>query len=382
MGATYPLIPLVPVYTAPSYPLVYNRKQKLAEGARPLEFGVFSFVENTPDPKTGRKISAAERLDNLLAEAELADEVGLDVFGVGEHHRPEYVASAPAVILAAIAARTKNIRLTSAVTVLSSADPVRAFQEFATLDLLSGGRAELMAGRGSFIESFPLFGYDLADYDELFAEHLDLLLRLTQKERITWSGKHRPDIEDRGVYPRPLQNPLPVWLAVGGTLGSAKRAGLLGLPLAVAIIGGYPKQFTMLMEVYRNALQQGGHGAVPVGINSHGFIARDSQDAIATAFQPFAQTMNQLGRERGWPPMGKDQFIASCALEGANFVGSPQQVVEKILYQHEIFNHDRFMLQFTVGSLPHEKVLRSIELFGTEVAPAVRRALKSKKPTT
>lgn len=342
-----------------------------------MELGIYTFVENTP-LASGERLSPAQRLSHLLEEIKLADEVGLDVFGIGEHHRPEYVASAPAVILAAAAAVTKRIRLTSAVTVLSSDDPVRVFQDFATIDLLSGGRAEIMAGRGSFIESFPLFGYDLGDYDELFAEHLELLLKLRESERVTWVGKHRPPISNRGVYPRPLQDPLPVWIAIGGTPQSAVRAGTLGLPLAIAIIGGMPERFAVFAELHRRAAAEAGHGRLPLSINSHGFIADNSQDALDIAFPPFKLTMDQLGRERGWPPMSREQFEASCSLRGANFVGSPQQIVEKILFQHEIFGHDRFLLQLSVGSIPHDKMMRAIELFGTEVAPAVRKALACK----
>ncbi|HLS89199.1 MAG TPA: LLM class flavin-dependent oxidoreductase [Sphingobacteriaceae bacterium] len=337
-----------------------------------MELGIYTFVENTPDPE-GRVLSPAQRMQNLMEEIELADQVGLDVFGIGEHHRPEYVSSAPAVILAAAAARTKRLRLTSAVTVLSSDDPVRVFQSFATLDLLSGGRAEIMAGRGSFIESFPLFGYDLSDYDELFAEKLDLLLKIREQEKVTWSGLHRPALDNLGVYPRPIQNPLPVWIAVGGTMQSAMRAGRLGLPMAIAIIGGLPERFSILGEIHRNAALQAGHEPPAISINSHGFIAETSQEARDIAFPAFVHTMNKLGQERGWPPMTREQFDASCTLRGANFVGSPQEIIEKILFQYEIFGHERFLLQFTVGSLPHDKVLRCIELFGTQVAPVVRR---------
>ncbi len=315
-----------------------------------------------------------------MEEVELADQVGLDVFGVGEHHRPEYVASAPAVVLAAAAARTERIRLTSAVTVLSSDDPVRVFQDFATLDLLSGGRAEIMAGRGSFIESFPLFGYDLDDYDALFAEKLDLLLALRERERVTWSGTHRPPLTGQGVYPRPVQDPLPVWIAVGGTPASAARAGALGLPMALAIIGGYPERFVPMAELHREAARRAGHAAPALSINSHGFLADTSQEAAEVAFPAFKTTMDRIGRERGWPPMTREQFEASRALRGANAVGSPQEVVEKILFQHEHFGHQRFLLQLTVGSIPHAKVLRAIELLGTEVAPAVRRALGVEAP--
>ncbi|HEX6988222.1 MAG TPA: LLM class flavin-dependent oxidoreductase [Bacillota bacterium] len=347
-----------------------------------MEFGIYSFVEATLDPALGRRVSPDERLRRLMEEIELADQVGLDVFGIGEHHRPEYVASTPAVILAAAAARTRRIRLTSAVTVLSSDDPVRVFQDFATLDLLSGGRAEIMVGRGSFIESFPLFGYDLADYDELFAEKLDLLLRLRESERVTWSGRHRPALEDLGVYPRPLQDPLPVWVAVGGTPRSAVRTGLLGLPMALAIIGGLPERFAPFAELHRRAAREAGHPRPKLSINSHGFIADTSQEAADLAFPAFKLTMDRIGRERGWAPLTRAQFDASRSLRGADFVGSPDEVVEKILFQHEVFRHDRFLLQMTVGTLPHEKVLRSIELFGTKVAPAVRKALGDPAPAT
>jgi probable LLM family oxidoreductase len=349
-----------------------------------MEIGIYTFAEATPDPTTGRTIDPAERIRNLIEEIGLADQVGLDVYGIGEHHRPEYVASAPEVILAAAATRTERIRLTSAVTVLGSDDPVRVFQAFATLDLLSGGRAEIMAGRGSFIESFPLFGYDLDDYDELFEEKLDLLLALRESERITWKGRHRPPIDDRGVYPRPVQNPLPVWLAVGGTPASAVRAGSLGLPMALGIIGGMPERFAPFAELQRAAAREAGHAPPRLSINSHGFIADTSQEASDLAFPAFATTMDKIGRERGWPPMTRDQFEASRTLRGANLVGSPQEVIDKILFQHEIFGHDRFLVQLTVGSIPHERVLRSIELLGTEVAPVVRRetARASKVPQT
>jgi probable LLM family oxidoreductase len=337
-----------------------------------VELGVYTFAE-----LTSGAVSPHERLRNLLEEIELADQVGLDVFGVGEHHRPDFAVSAPAVVLAAAAARTRRIRLTSAVSVLSSDDPVRVFQQFATLDLLSGGRAEIMAGRGSFVESFPLFGYELRDYDELFAEKLELLLRLRDAERVSWPGGHRAAIDDRGVYPRPLQERLPIWVAVGGTPESAVRAGTLGLPMALAIIGGLPERFVPFAELHRRAAAEAGHGRLPLSINSHGFVAETSQEAADVAFPPFAAMMDRIGRERGWQPLRRQDFDASCTLRGANFVGSPQQVVEKILFQHELFGHDRFLVQFSVGSLPHAALLRSIELFGTEVAPAVRKALGS-----
>ena len=345
--------------------------------AKPFEVGIYSFAELTPDPATGARISPEQRLRNLLETIELADQVGLDVFGLGEHHRPDFVSSAPAVILAAAAVRTQRIRLSSAVTVLSSDDPVRVFQEFATLDLLSGGRAEIMAGRGSFIESFPLFGYDLADYDELFAEKLDLLLKLRESERVTWSGKHRAALDGLGVYPRPVQNPLPVWIAVGGTPASVVRAGTLGLPLAIAIIGGVPERFAPLAHLYRDAVQRAGHdpAALPISINSHGFIADNSQQAADDYFPSFAVVMNKIGRERGWAPITRQQFEASRTLRGADFVGAPEEIVEKILFQHAIFGHQRLLLQLGVGTIEHAKVMRAVELLGTLVAPVVRREI-------
>jgi probable LLM family oxidoreductase len=333
-----------------------------------MELGIYTFAELT-DPS----LSPERRIRNLLEEVELADQVGLDVFGLGEHHRPDFVVSAPAVVLAAAAERTQRIRLTSAVSVLSSDDPVRVFQQFATLDLISGGRAEIMAGRGSFIESFPLFGYDLHDYDALFAEKLELLLALRESEHLSWPGGHRAPIEDRGVYPRPVQERLPIWVAVGGSPESAVRAGRLGLPMALAIIGGLPERFAPFAELHRRAAQEAGHDPLPaLSINSHGFVADTAQDAADTAFPPFAAMMDRIGRERGWAPATRQDFDASRTLRGANFVGSPQEVVEKILFQHEIFHHDRFLIQFSVGTIPHAKLMRSIELFGTEVAPAVR----------
>ncbi|HEU4493431.1 MAG TPA: LLM class flavin-dependent oxidoreductase, partial [Rubrobacteraceae bacterium] len=323
------------------------------------------------------EIEPGRRLRNLLEEIELADQVGLDVFGVGEHHRPDYAVSAPAVVLGAAAELTKHIRLTSAVTVLSSDDPVRVFQDFATLDLLSGGRAEIMAGRGSFIESFPLFGYDLNDYDELFAEKLELLLKLRESERVTWSGRHRAPLDDARVYPRPLQDPLPVWIAVGGTPQSVVRAAVLGLPLAIAIIGGQPERFAPLARLYREAASRAGHdpARLPIGINSHTYVAEASRQASDEYFPTYAAMMNRIGRERSWPPMSRSQFEAGRSPRGALLVGSPEEVVEKILFEHDLFGNQRFMAQISVGALPHEKAMRAIELFGTEVAPVVRKEL-------
>ncbi|NNF26347.1 MAG: LLM class flavin-dependent oxidoreductase, partial [Gemmatimonadetes bacterium] len=306
-----------------------------------------------------------------------ADRVGLDVFGVGEHHRADYSVSTPAVVLAAAAARTERIRLTSTVSVLSSDDPVRVFQDFATIDLISGGRAELMAGRGSFIESFPLFGYDLSHYDELFTEKLELLLTLRESTRVTWQGTHRPAIDNRPVYPRPEQNPLPVWVAVGGSPPSIIRAATLGLPMALAIIGGAPERFRPAVDLYRRTAAEAGHdpARLPVSINSHGFIAPTRDAAAELAYPPFSETMGRIGRERGWPPPTRAQFDAEAELRGALFLGTPDDIVEKILFQHRLFGHQRFLLQLTVGPMPHERVLEAIELLGTEVAPRVRNEL-------
>ena len=339
-----------------------------------MEIGLYTFGELAPDPATGN-MSPGERLRDLVEEIVLADQVGLDVFGVGEHHRPDFAVSAPAVVLAAGAERTSSIRLTSAVSVISSDDPVRVFQEFATLDLLSGGRAEIMAGRGSFIESFPLFGYELRDYDALFEEKLELLLRLRASERVRWPGGHRAAIDDRGVYPRPLQDPLPVWIAVGGTPESAVRAATLGLPMALAIIGGLPERFASFAALFRRSAEAAGHPGLPLAIASHGYVADTSQRAADEAYPPLAVLMNRIARERGFAPLDRAAFEASRSIRGANFVGSPAEVAEKILFQHEIFGHERFLLQMIGGGMPHAQVLRSIELFGTDVAPVVRRAL-------
>ena len=336
----------------------------------PFELGLYTFGDITPE--LGGSITPRQRLLDVVDEARLADEVGLDVFAVGEHHRADFPISVPAVVLAAIAERTERIRLSSSVNVLSSDDPVRVFQQFATLDLLSDGRAEIMAGRGSFTESFPLFGYDLHDYDSLFAEKLEMLLAIRATERVTWSGRHRPPIDDRGVYPRPIQDPLPVWVAIGGTPQSAIRAGVLGLPLALAIIGGEPGRFAPFAELHRRAAAEAGHDRLPFSINSHGFLADDSQAASDAAWPAAQLLMNRIGKERGFAPVTREVYEAGHELQGHTFTGSPAQVIEKILYQHEVFGHDRFLLQFIVGSLEHAKVMHAIELFGTEVAPVVR----------
>ncbi len=345
-----------------------------------FEIGLYSFAELTPDPHTGHQISPAQRLENLLETVELAEQVGLDVFALGEHHRPDFVSSSPAVILAAAAARTKTIRLSSAVTVLSSDDPVRVFQSFASLDLLAKGRAEIMAGRGSFIESFPLFGYDLNDYNELFAEKLELLMRIRAEERVTWAGKHRAPLQDQAIYPRPYQEDLPIWVAVGGTPQSVVRAAGLGLPMALAIIGGMPEQFGPFTQLYRQAWEQAGHAPARrrLSINSHGYIADTRSQAIDEAFPSFALMMNKIGQERGWPPMTRQQFEASCTLRGANYVGSPDDIIEKALFQHELFGHNRLLLKFSVSTIPHDKMMHMIELFGTKVAPVLRQEIANR----
>lgn len=344
---------------------------------RPFEIGLYSFAELSPDPQTGHKLSPAERIRDLLEEIELADQVGLDVFGLGEHHREDFVSSAPEVILAAAASRTKNIRLTSAVTVLSSDDPVRVFERFASLDLVSNGRAEIMAGRGSFIESFPLFGYDLHDYDALFTEKLDLLLQLREAVRVTWRGRLRAPIENLGVYPRPIQDPLPIWVGVGGTPESVVRAASRGLPMALAIIGGLTEQFAPFAHLYRQTAAEHNYdpATLPLSINSHGFIADTRQQALDESFPAVQTVMNKIGRERGWSPMRREQYEASATVRGANFVGSPDDIIEKILFQHSIFNHQRLLLQLSVGTMPHDKLMHAIELLGTKVAPIVREEI-------
>jgi probable LLM family oxidoreductase len=333
-----------------------------------MELGLATFAD------LGSGVSPQERMRQLLEEAELADQVGLDVFAIGEHHRPDFLVSSPAVVLGAIAARTKQIRLSSAVTVLSSDDPVRVFQDFAEVDLLSCGRAEIMAGRGSFVESFPLFGYDLDDYDELFAEKLELLLELRKQPHVTWSGRHRAPLSDAGVWPRPVQDPLPVWVAVGGTPQSVVRAAALGLPLTLAIIGGEPERFAPLVALYRDAWEHGGRDPADatIAINTHAFVAETSAQADSAFASSYLAMMNRIGRERGWPPAGREQYQALRSPRGALAVGSPHQVAEKILFEHELFGHQRYVGQMSVGAVAHADVMHSIELFGTMVAPVVR----------
>ena len=333
-----------------------------------MELGLATFA----DLSSG--ITPEQRMKDLLEEAVLADQLGLDVFAVGEHHRPDFLISSPAIALAAIAVKTERIRLSSAVTVLSSDDPVRVFEQFAEVDLLSGGRAEIMAGRGSFIESFPLFGYDLDDYDELYAEKLDLLLKLRESNHVTWSGRLRPPLENAGVWPRPVQDPLPVWVAVGGSPQSVVRAGTLGLPLTLAIIGGQPERFAPLVALYRRAATAAGHDAaeLPLAINTHAFVGATSAQADSAFAQPYLAMMNRIGRERGWPPSGREEYEALRSPRGAVAAGSPEQVAEKILFEHELFGNTRYVAQMSVGAVAHKDVMRSIELFATEVAPVVR----------
>jgi probable LLM family oxidoreductase len=336
-----------------------------------MELGLATFA----DLSSG--VEPQQRMRELMEEVELADQLGLDVFAIGEHHRPDFLVSSPAVVLGAAAVKTSTIRLSSAVTVLSSDDPVRVFQDFAEVDLLSGGRAEIMAGRGSFTESFPLFGYDLDDYDELYAEKLDLLLALRESSYVTWSGRHRPQLENAGVWPRPVQERLPVWVAVGGSPQSVVRAGTLGLPLTIAIVGGQPARFAPLVELYRDASRQAGHDSsrTRLAINTHAFIADSSAQADTAFASSYLTMMNRIGRERGWPPSGQREYEALRAPEGALAVGSPEQVAEKILYEHQLFGHDRYLAQMSVGAVAHADVMRSIELFATRVAPLVREEL-------
>jgi probable LLM family oxidoreductase len=343
-----------------------------------MQIGVDSFAAAISDPVTGLTLSPVDRMQHLLQEIELADRVGLDVFGIGEHHRAEFLDSTPAVILAAAAARTNNIRLTSAVTVLSAADPVRVFQEFATLDLLSNGRAEIVAGRGSFVESYPLFGLRLEDYDSLFSEKLELLLKIRENTHVHWAGKHRAPLTGQAIYPRPLQNPLPIWVGVGGTPESFARAGVLGLPLMVAMIGGEPKRFRPLIDLYREVGRRAGHPSekLTVGLHSIGFLGDTTQEAADDFFPGYAHTFTEIGKERGWPPTTRAQFDAVRGRTGALLIGDAKTVTEKILYVNEVLGGlSRITFQMGVSTLPHPKMLRAIEILGTQVAPSVRKEL-------
>lgn len=343
-----------------------------------MQIGIDSFAAAISDPVTGTILHPVDRMRHLLEEIKLADQVGLDVFGIGEHHRAEFLDSAPAVILSAAAAQTKNIRLTSAVTVLSAADPVRVFQEFATLDLISNGRAEIVAGRGSFVESYPLFGLQLEDYDSLFAEKLDLLLKIRENAHVHWTGTHRAPLTGQAIYPRPLQNPLPIWIGVGGTPESFARAGILGLPLMVAIIGGEPKRFRPLIDLYREAGRRAGHSAdkLSVGLHSIGFLGDTTDEAAEDFFPGYAHTFTEIGKERGWPPTTRKQFDAVRGPTGALLIGDAQTVAKKLLYVNEVLGGlSRVTFQMGVSTLPHTKMLRAIEILGTKVAPLIRKEL-------
>ena len=347
-----------------------------------MQIGIYTFAESGAKSNAGRdgNISPSQRLRNLVEEIVLADQVGLDWFGLGEHHRPDYAASNPAVALAAAATQTKSIRLSSAVTVLSSDDPIRVFQQFSTLDNLTGGRAEIMVGRGAFVESFPLFGHALDDYDTLFAEKLQLLMAVNDAEHVSWPGtKHLPAVSHRGVYPRPYQDKLPIWLAVGGTPQSAVRAGTLGLPLALGIIGGEPVRFAPLFDLYRDAAAKAGHAPADLetSLNVHGFAAETSKAARDIYSGPHNEVMTRLGAERGWPPATRAQFDAMSGPTGALFVGGPVELTDKILAHHEIFGFTRITIQMAIGQLDHKSLMTAIEVLGTRVAPDVRKALGS-----
>jgi probable LLM family oxidoreductase len=335
-----------------------------------MDLGLVTFADLHPG------VSAEERMRNLLEEARLADELGLKLFALGEHHRPDYLVSSPATALAAIAAVTKQIRLSSAVNVLSSDDPVRVFQQFAHVDLISGGRAEIMAGRGSFIESFPLFGYDLRDYDELFAEKLELLLAIRDNARVTWHGGHRAPLEDAAVWPRPVQERLPVWIAVGGSPESVVRAARLGLPLTLAIIGGQTARFRPFVDLYRHTWEETAQTGEPrVAINTHAFVAPSRHEADAAFAAPYLGVMNRIGRERGWPPSGQAEFAALASPSGPLALGSPEEVAAKIVYIHDLFRPERYLAHISIGAVSHADVMRAIELFGTQVAPIVEREI-------
>jgi probable LLM family oxidoreductase len=341
-----------------------------------IEIGIYTLADIGLDPMTGKTIKAQERIKEIIQAAKLADEAGLDVFGVGEHHRQDYASSSPAVILASIAQVTNRIRLTSTTSVLSTLDPVRLFEDFATLDLLSDGRAEILAGRGAFIESFPLFGYRTSDYDELFEEHMDLLLQLNQKENVTWAGKFRSSLKNAEIAPRPVQEKLPIWIGVGGTPQSAVRAGKFGVGMALAILGGHPKRFKPLVDLYRQAGINAGHapGTLKIGVTGHAYLAETTQQAKKEFYPFYSNYWGYVNRQRGMGTrMSWTDFEHMASPDTALFVGSPQQVIEKILQQYELFGHKRFLAQLDIGGQPFKNVAKGIELLATEVAPIVRR---------
>ena len=340
-----------------------------------MQVGIDSFAAWD---NTSLSLNPSERLRKLVEQIEFADKVGLDLFGIGEHHRKEFLDSAPTVILAAAAVHTRRIRLTSAVTVLSATDPVRLFQEFATLDLLSQGRAEMVVGRGSFVEAFPLFGLRLEDYDSLFAEKLELLLKIRDNEHVKWSGEYRPPLTGQGIYPRPFQNPLPIWIGVGGTPESFVRAGQLGLPLMVAIIGGETHRFKPLVDLYRKSGMEAGYSAdqLKVGVHSLGYVAENTKQAADDFFPGYARTMTEIGKERGWPRMTRDHFEEQMGSQGALIVGDPDEVIEKVIrHSKALGGISRITFMMNPASLPHDKLMRATELIGTQVAPALREEL-------
>ena len=350
---------------------------------RPFELGMYTFIDDGNNSITGEKKDPGQVMADFLETAELADQTGLDMIAIGEHHREEYLSSAPEVILAAVAARTKNIRLSSAVTVLSSDDPVRIFERFSSLDLISNGRAEIMAGRGSFIESFELFGFDLNDYGDLFEEKLRLLAQITDNRSVTWAGDFRSSLENQIIYPRPIQSRIPLWVAVGGSPDSSRRAASLGLPMAFAIIGGLPERFAPFFDLYRKTSREFGFDPdrIPLSVNSHGFIADNPQEAV-DEFYPHAEIMfNKIGKERGWGPTSREQLENQRVLRGSDFVGSPEEIIEKILFQYEIFKHQRFLIYMGNNAIEHKKMMRAIELFGTVVAPEVRKEIARQTKT-
>ncbi len=344
-----------------------------------FEIGVYTLADIGIDPLTGQTVSVKQRLDEIIKAAQLADESGLDVFGIGEHHRLDYAVSSPAVVLAAIAYGTRSIKLTSTTSVLSTLDPVRLFEDFATLDLISNGRAEILAGRGAFIESFPLFGYSTNDYDELFTEHMDLLLQLNKNEKLTWSGKFRPPLNHADISPRPLNAQIPIWIGVGGTPESAVRAGRFGVGMALAILGGNPRRFKQLVDIYRQAGTEAGHSpdALKIGVTGHAYIAETTQQAKDEFYPYYSNYWYYVNRQRGFGmKMSREEFEQMAGPDTALFVGSPEQIVEKVLQQHELFGHTRFLAQVDIGGLPFNKAMKNIELLATEVAPKIRQALR------
>lgn len=343
-----------------------------------FEVGIYTLADIGPDPITGKTISPKQRMDEIMDAAKIADEAGLDIFGVGEHHRLDYVVSSPAVVLSAIAPITKQIKLTSATSVITTLDPVRLFEDFATLDLISGGRAEILAGRGAFVESFPLFGYNTRDYNALFSEHMDLLLKLNENEVVSWNGKFRSSLEDAEIAPRPYQEQLPVWIGVGGTPESAERAGKLGVGMALAILGGDPRRFKPLVDIYRKAGLEAGHApdSLKVGVTGHTYIANSTEEAKDEYYPYYSNYWNYVNRQRGMGTrMSREAFEELASPDTALFVGSPEQIVEKILHQHELFGHTRFLAQIDIGGLPFEKVVKNIELLATEVVPMLNKAI-------